>query len=198
MSDELVLLFSKPIFRSKIKTEVDVSKVNWEENTFNQISKSRNILSEETFKELSTEINSKIFEYFYNIMRVSPEVEIYVTSSWLNRTKSGEEHHRHTHPNSILSGVVNLYGSTNAGGNLYFLDGEYKTLRYDYVDYNMFNSPSWKFPFETKVITIFPSSTEHAVDLYYGKEPRITLSFNTFIKGKICSDNTQLASNLTI
>jgi hypothetical protein len=198
MTDQLTLLFSKPIFRSKIKTEVDISNVEWEDNTLNQISKSRNILVEESFKELSTEINSKIFEYFYNIMRVSPEVEIYVTTSWLNKTKKGEEHHRHTHPNSILSGVVNLFGSSNAGGNLYFLDGEYKSFRYDFLDYNMFNSPTWQFPFETKIITIFPSSTEHAVDLYYGEEPRITLSFNTFIKGKIHSDNLNMSSNLII
>lgn len=198
MDNELFLLFSKPIFRSEIKTNVDISDVEWDNNTFNQISKNRNILNEEKFKDLSIEINSKICEYFYGLMRASPEVEIYVTTSWLNKTEKGGSHHRHSHPNSILSGVVNLFGNINAGGNIHFQSGEHRMIDYDLQEYNVLNSNSWEFPFKTKTITIFPSSTEHFVNFYHGDEPRITLSFNSFVRGKICASDSRLSSNLII
>lgn len=201
MADELLLLFSKPLFVSEIKTEVDISKLKslkWKNNRDNQITVNKNVLNEEIFKELSIEINSKIFEYFYGIMRHTPETEIYVTTSWLNKTEKDEEHHEHSHPNSILSGVVNLFGDSNAGGDLSFISNEYQTIDIGKSDYNLCNSPTWSIPFVRNRIMIFPSSTRHLVKPYFGEEPRITLSFNTFVRGDIWPTKEDITSRLTI
>mgnify|MGYP003144336835 FL=1 len=58
--------------------------------------------------------------------------------------------------------------------------------------YNPYNSGSWFFSVETGKIVIFPSSTTHQVDNKKGSNTRISLAFNTFLKGKI-GPNEELA-----
>jgi hypothetical protein len=36
------------------------------------------------------------------------EIDPFVTQSWLNWTKPGQWHHKHSHPNSLYSGVLYL------------------------------------------------------------------------------------------
>ena len=55
--------------------------------------------------------------------------------------------------------------------------------------YNPYNSGSWFFPVETGKIIMFPSSTTHQVDNKKGYNTRISLAFNTFLKGKIGPNN---------
>lgn len=184
--DELVPLFSKPIFRSTVNVDsIDLSEISWAKNYQNWISESQNILSEEKFKELAVEIGSKVAHYFYGIMRVSLDTEIYITESWINKTEKGQTHHRHWHPNSILSGVVNLSADADQGGHLRLITSTFDTLEFEITEPNVYNAKSWSFPPEKGSIIIFPSNVEHLVEPYMGTEPRYTLSFNTFVKGKI-------------
>jgi uncharacterized protein (TIGR02466 family) len=183
--DELIPLFSKPILTSKITgVDVDLSSVKWARNYQNWISESQNILSTEPFKNMLDEIGNKLADYFYGVMRVSADTEIYITESWLNKTEAGQSHHRHWHPNSILSGVVTLSGDANSG-HLKLVTSQYDTLEFQVVDASIYNSKSWTFQSTAGNIIIFPSNVEHLVEPYHGSEPRITLSFNTFVKGKI-------------
>ena len=108
----------------------------------------------------------------------------YVTESWFNKTEKGQSHHRHWHPNSILSGVVTLSGDADSG-HLKLITSQYDTLEFQVVDASIYNSKSWTFQSTAGNIIIFPSNVEHLVEPYHGSEPRITLSFNTFVKGKI-------------
>jgi uncharacterized protein (TIGR02466 family) len=185
--DELIPLFSKPILKSKITNiNVDLSTIKWAQNYQNWISESQDILSTEPFRIMLEEIGSKVADYFYGVMRVSPSTEIYITESWLNKTEKGQSHHRHWHPNSILSGVVTLAGDANSG-QLKLITSQYDTLEFEVIDASVYNAKSWSFQSEPGNIIIFPSNVEHLVEPYYGEEPRITLSFNTFVKGKINS-----------
>lgn len=184
--DELIPLFSKPIFRSIINVDnIDLSNIKWARNYQNWISESQDILSKDEFKDLALAVGSKVAEYFYGIMSVSMDTEIYITESWLNKTEKNQSHHRHWHPNSILSGVVNLSGSADAGGYLKLITSSYDTLEFEINQANLYNSKSWSFSPEKGSVIIFPSNVEHLVEPYTGDEPRITLSFNTFVKGKI-------------
>jgi len=184
--DELIPLFSKPILRSTVKVDsLDLSEIKWAKNYQNWISESQNILSLDPFKELAVEIGSRVADYFYGVMNVTLDTEIYITESWLNKTENGQSHHRHWHPNSILSGVVNIAGEVDKGGQLKLITSSYDTLEFEINQANLYNSKSWSFPPEPGNIVIFPSNVEHLVESYEGDSPRITLSFNTFVRGKI-------------
>lgn len=183
--DELIPLFSKPIFKSTLTTvDIDLSTITWYRNYQNYISSSQDILSLDIFRELSKEICKKIEEYFYGIMQTSQQSEIYITESWLNKTEKGQSHHRHWHPNSLISGVVFLSGDPTSG-HLRFITSQYNTLEFEIAESNVYNAKSWAIPGVPGSIVLFPSSLEHLVDEYRGDIPRISLSFNTFVKGKI-------------
>ena len=51
--------------------------------------------------------------------------------------------------------------------------------------YNIFNATSWWYPVQTGDVILFPSTLNHGVDKKKGTNTRISLSFNTFIKGKL-------------
>lgn len=184
--DELIPLFSKPIFRSTVNVaDIDLSNIKWAKNYQNWISESQDILSRDEFKNLAVEIGSKVADYFYGVMGVTMDTEIYITESWLNKTENDQSHHRHWHPNSILSGVVNLSGEIDKGGHLKLITSTYDTLEFEIAQANIYNAKSWSFAPEPGSIIIFPSNVEHLVETYTGDSPRVTLSFNTFVKGKI-------------
>ena len=46
-----------------------------------------------------------IKDYFNKVLSITDEVTPYITQSWLNYTETKQFHHRHEHPNSIVSGV---------------------------------------------------------------------------------------------
>jgi len=187
MNYELLPLFSKPILKTQIQIDaIDLSSIKWAKNYQNWISESQDILNFEPFKQLADKVGRIVADYFYGIMQVSEATEIYITESWLNKTEKGQSHHRHWHSNSILSGIVNLAGDDNSG-HLRMITSQYDTLEFEVVDASVYNSKNWSFPPTVGNIVIFPSNVEHLVEPYYGEEPRITLSFNTFVKGKINS-----------
>ena len=47
---------------------------------------------------------------------------------------------------------------------------------------------SWSVEPSVGTMLIFPSSVEHLVQPYEGDEPRISLSFNTFVRGTLCQN----------
>ena len=51
--------------------------------------------------------------------------------------------------------------------------------------YNIFNSLTWSFVVKTGDILLFPSNLGHSVQTKKGKNLRISLSFNVFVKGQL-------------
>jgi uncharacterized protein (TIGR02466 family) len=187
MNHELIPLFSKPIFKTQLRNfNVDISEIKWAKNYQNWISESQDILNHPAFKNIAEEICSIVADYFYGVMSASPNTEIYITESWLNKTEKGQNHHRHWHPNSIISGVVNLAGDPSSG-HLKLITSQYETIEYEVINPNLYNSKSWSFESIPGNFVLFPSNVEHLVEEYLGDEPRISLSFNTFVKGTINS-----------
>lgn len=180
-------LFSKPIFKTPVNVSgLDFSSVEWLPNYNNWISKSQNILEQPGFEKLSQVVFDGVCEYFYGIMQAKETVELAITESWLNKTEKGQIHHRHYHPNSIFSAIVYLE-SEGETGQTKFITSEYQTIEYDINDSNLYNSKSWSITPRVGDMIVFPSSVEHMVTEYQGNTPRITLSFNTFLRGQINS-----------
>lgn len=152
-------------------------------NTGNTTSLDHNILENKEMKKLKQFIEKSLKEYFQNIYQPKHNVKPYITQSWCNYTKKGQFHHKHTHPNSFISGVFYVQADKTKD-KIFFYKDTYKKITIPSKKYNLYNSESWWFETHTNDLIIFPSDIVHMVEKVIGKE-RISLSFNTFLKGYI-------------
>ena len=185
-------IFPTPIYGSKLnrplskeelsfidKTKEDVCK-----NEGNTTSKDRNILENEVFKNLKDDLYLRVKNYFDKIISPANNVTPYITQSWLNYTETNQYHHKHEHPNSLVSGVFYI-NCDEEHDKIKFFNDKYKTIKPEIKNWNIWNSESWWFSVKTGDIILFPSSLTHMVETKEGTNTRISLAFNVFIKGTI-------------
>ena len=117
---------------------------------------------------------------------MSPQdnVKLEITQSWINYTKTGQYHHKHAHPNSVISGVFYIQASKEID-KLFFYNESYQQIKIVPKEFHVYNSESWWLPVETGQLLLFPSSLTHMVATTSGEDDRISMSFNTFYKGKL-------------
>jgi len=70
---------------------------------YNRQSDNTFILDEPELANIRAFIEAKLHEYVTKIM--ASDDKLAITQSWLNKSKKGESHHEHVHPNSMISGV---------------------------------------------------------------------------------------------
>jgi len=186
-------LFSQPLYEGRIDIDsVNLDNIVWAENYSNFISTSTDVLEMPEFSILKEQVMLSLQDYFYDVLSVKKQTEIYITESWLNKSIRDQMHHRHWHPNSVYSGIVILQADKDTG-LLNFITGQYQTLEYEIETPNLFNAKSMTFCPDPGTILIFPSNVEHLVTPNASDLPRISLSFNTFIRGIVNNQSmTQL------
>ena len=152
-------------------------------SSYNTHSKDTYILNNTELENIKNFCMEGVQDYFTRIIGATDEVKPYITQSWLNWTDTGESHHQHYHGNSIVSGV--FYISTEQDDSIDFVRDE----TYPYVlipkEWTISNSLKCKVFAEEKVLLLFPSHLIHEVVVREGSKMRISLAFNTFVKGKI-------------
>ena len=126
-------------------------------------------------------------DYLDTIICPKNNVELYITQSWLNYTESDQYHHKHEHPNSVVSGVLYFDSDVKNDKILFSHSKGYQQIspEIDKTKFNLWNSGTWFFPVETGGLFMFPSSTTHQVETKKGTNTRISLAFNTFYKGTL-------------
>lgn len=155
-------------------------------NEGNLTSKNTYVLNEEPMVNIKTFINSCLIEYMALVVRPKFDVGIYLTQSWLNYTKPGEFHHRHSHPNSFVSGVFYFNADPEKDMILFHKKDNYMyTLSIPPTNDHDFNCSSMWFSNKIGKILIFPSTLEHSVKVTESNDTRISLAFNTFLTGNI-------------
>jgi uncharacterized protein (TIGR02466 family) len=143
------------------------------------------ILNQPVMADIKKVLDEYVTEYYNNIMCVKDKVKPYITQSWINYTKPGEYHHRHAHPNSLVSGVLYLDSNKDKDKIMFYSSDAYKRIKPDIATWNLYNSESWWFPVGTGNLVMFPSELQHMVEQKEGKNLRTSLAFNTFIRGDI-------------
>ena len=168
------------------KDEIDfVRSLEQRPNQGNTTSKNNYVLREPQMQRLAMFVGTCIDEYTKGIYAPKHQVQAYVTQSWVNYTKPGQHHHKHAHPNSFVSGC--LYIAANDDRIYSYRDG-YQQIKLPADTYNLYNSDSWWLKVNQGDVIMFPSHLTHMVDrLADGKEERISISFNTFLKGRVGS-----------
>ena len=140
------------------------------------------ILNQKEFKQLKIELQNYLCDYINTIICPNTDIKCYITQSWLNYTKSGEHHHEHNHSNCFLSGVLYFNADENFD-SIVFDRNFYNQIKIKAKEYNLFNSDIMDIPVKTGQLLIFPSYLKHYVNQKRGDNIRISLSFNTFLKG---------------
>jgi uncharacterized protein (TIGR02466 family) len=161
-------------------------------NMGNTTSADRFILRKEELKDLRAFIQTSIDTYFQEIVAPSKDVNLYITQSWVNYSKPGQWHHAHEHPNSFLSGVFYVQ-TDNSKDRIYFEKNHYDQISFPTEKFNLHNSKTWWLEATQGRLVIFPSSLRHSVSAVEADQTRVSLSFNTFAKGLIGSEENLTA-----
>jgi len=185
-------IFPTPIYISKLDREltplelkfVDKNKKDHYKNDGNITSNNNYILNEKPFTNIKKELDLRVQDYFNKVISPANNITPYITQSWLNYTETNQYHHKHAHPNSLVSGVfyINCHEEHD---KIKFFNDNYKTIKLEIKDWNIWNSESWWFPVKTGDVILFPSSLTHMVETKQGDNTRISLAFNVFIKGTV-------------
>tara|TARA_B100000959_G_scaffold257511_1_gene291691 strand:+ start:439 stop:1053 length:615 start_codon:yes stop_codon:yes gene_type:complete len=157
----------------------------------NSITSNTYVLREPMLKQLNIKLTEIINQFLRNVFAPQGEFGLYITQSWINVTKPGQYHHRHRHPNSVLSGAFYIKTVQNDQIQV-FSDIMSHPLMYAYdftfKDQNMHNAWSYSQIVKDNDFVMFPSNLEHSVPTNKSNETRISLAFNTFLQGKVGND----------
>jgi uncharacterized protein (TIGR02466 family) len=185
-------IFPTPIYISKLNRELTNKELSFIDNNKNDCNKNEGnitsndnyILNQKVFKDLKTDLDLIVKDYFEKVISPTDTITPYITQSWLNYTETNQYHHKHAHPNSLVSGVFYI-NCDDKLDKIKFFKEDYKTIKPEIKDWNIWNSESWWFHVKTGDVILFPSSLTHMVETKQGDNTRISLAFNVFIKGNI-------------
>jgi uncharacterized protein (TIGR02466 family) len=195
-------LFPIPLHISEVYTpapaELQVLKTQtWRPNPGggNKTSENSHILDLPALSGLRTFLQSQIDLYAHDLLSIKRTNVFYITQSWVNINEKGTRHHAHIHQNSLISGVYFIEGDNapiifvrppthQLFGNI--------LLELDRI--TPFNAVDCAFPNQIHKAMLFPSTTLHFVPEHQSTTPRMSLSFNTFVRGALgrISDLTEL------
>lgn len=186
-------IFPKPVASYKLERKFTEIELNFFDelskdlvkNEGNKNTRNNYILESSELKDIKQSILYCLENYLYTIVGGDPEkVQPVLTQSWLNFTEYGQYHQKHYHPNSFISGT--LYVQVENGDKVLFCKDEKKMIAVeDPRFYNKFNCDAWHFPVDNMLIMLFPGSMDHMVEPKTTKGTRISLAFNSFLKGTL-------------
>jgi hypothetical protein len=153
------------------------------ENIGNLSSNNNYVLNDKRLKNLKEFFLQESHNYFKNFCNPKNNIEFYITQSWLNMTDTNQFHHKHNHSNSFLSGVFYVEADEELD-NISF----HNSLKPFILDFESDAPPTFfakylHFKVKKNTLIIFPSTLTHNVNKTESKNTRISLAFNTFVKG---------------
>ena len=150
----------------------------------NRSSKNTNVLENPIMANIRSFIEVQLSSFASEIMRYKEEFVI--TQSWINMNGANEQHHPHAHANSILSGVFYLQVDRESPP-IAFSNPYEKNIQLEPIDYNSYNGETHMLNVSDGELILFPSHFRHSVPPNNGDRERISLSFNTWVRGALGS-----------
>jgi len=190
-------LFPTPLYINNIDAPLINQQKNYLlnlpkiQNTGNLRSESAYIFEYPLFAELKKTINEHIKEYI-NIVYPNSNLDVYITQSWANYTEPNQWHHKHSHPNSFISGVFYVNAIKNEDMIRFYKDLP-PIYQINHNQPNNYNSGDVAILIESGDLVLFPSNFQHNVPPTTSKETRISISFNTFIRGNLGDEDSSTA-----
>jgi uncharacterized protein (TIGR02466 family) len=153
-------------------------------NYANKSSTNTYILNESELSDINTFCNNALEFYFDEVYKPLTKVKSIITQSWLNYTNIKQHHHGHTHPNSLISGVLYIKANKEID-RICFGRTNYKQISIAERERNDYNTDEVEFKVGEGELILFPSNLYHRVPPKEDDTVRISLAFNSFVKGEI-------------
>ena len=189
---EILPVFPLAVLKAKLKRDltkkelkfVDKVKGKTKLNIGNVTSEDTQILDRVELKDIREFVESTIEDYMDNIIQPKYDTTAYITQSWLNWTEPGGYHHQHYHPNSFISGVFYINANSKSD-TISFVKERHDHFDIQPGEYNLYNSMIWWVAVGTGTLVLFPSHLTHSVPTLEGNDVRVSLAFNTYLKGQM-------------
>jgi|GEM_PF-4539175 len=136
------------------------------------------------FKDLIKKIKISVLRVAEHFYKVIPGYKVDVVSLWLNSNEKNMNHPPHNHMNTFLSGTLWLDGKAKDYPSIKFLRPYAQPNLPIIKFYNEINSNVCMYACIKDNYIIFPSYLYHYVDKNNYKKPRISLSFDTILRGR--------------
>jgi uncharacterized protein (TIGR02466 family) len=191
MSEKVInSIFPTPVWIETIENGVSSEALDYflnleqSSNIGNTKSANSSVLESPVLSSLKSEFERAVQQFTEAVYAPSSEIYPYITQSWVNYTQPGQFHHSHKHPNSFISGIFYIQVSSEED-KIFFNKDNDGFFSIPTENFNLFNSSAWHFPVKNNQLLIFPSNLSHSVKHTTSTETRISLSFNTFLKGNL-------------
>lgn len=205
MQHDLMNMFATPLYRATLGRTFTQGELDFFRETLadcvdsisNLSSRDKNVLSNPALKDLRDTLQQHLDEYFKTIYNTSNRVSLKITQSWLTLSRQGDSHHSHTHPNSVVSGVLYINLAENDGVSFHRNEDN---LWHELLpaQENYFNAKSYFINTEVGDILLFPSHVRHGVREVTEAVERVSLSFNSFFEGELGKEEFATAINITL
>lgn len=189
---QIELLFPTPIMVDSLGRTITADELKFIQDNIvetistgstGQYSRNDHILDSPELNNIKNIVVAQVQSYIDTVHKPMYKLTPYLTQSWILVSDQNDNHQPHIHPNSFLSGVV--YISTNIDDSITFFSDSPRLLAIETEVYDKLNSSQWWLPVQENSIIIFPSQLTHTVSPVTGPKPRISIPFNTFVRGKL-------------
>ena len=140
------------------------------------------VLDRPELSEVKEFIESKIRLFSKEVLRARKDFMI--TQSWVIKSSKGDYHQEHTHPNSLVSGVLYLVFNEDMPP-IMFRSKRQPEVSISVEEQNGFNSVQRAMKVNAGDLAIFPSNMMHGVPPNQTDTERVSLAFNTWTKGSL-------------
>lgn len=189
---EVRALFAEPYFRTNIASRISEEQVHFlkslkmTQNQTNLISDDLYIFEKPEMRSIAEAVQEALDVFAREVMGISQQ--LYVTQSWALMNPPGAGMHGHTHSNSVISGSLYFADlAENSGGMIFNRHNGYQQLMFypEQGRVNLYNTSKNKVQPKRGDLILFSSSLLHFVEPNFSSQPRRSIAFNTFVKGKI-------------
>ena len=187
---DMMNLFAVPVYRSPLGREFSPDELAFFRQELSQpaaaianhSSRNKDVLGSPVMKGIRARLQAHLDTYFQTVYNTQNDVRLAITQSWLTLTRRGESHHTHTHPNSVVSGVLYINIAEQDGIN-FFRNDDLQWYELIPKEQNYYNAHSMFVQINVRDLILFPSNVKHGVKEVTSDIERVSLAFNTFFTG---------------
>jgi uncharacterized protein (TIGR02466 family) len=177
-------IFPTPIYSSTVTIPETIKnfadKLEYMDNLYNKRSVISNILDYVEMESIKSQVIMHLNNYCKNII-CNENISLRLTQSWFNITKTNESHHKHSHKNSIISGV--LYLEPESPSSIIFFKETPSIFQLAKNTQHEYNAEQFSVSTKRGMLLLFPSDLQHSVQVNTANEERLSIAFNTFYSG---------------
>lgn len=189
-NDQLYSIFPTPVLLTSYpfsyEEEIEYLKeISFDEgqihsNIITAQSKDNYILNNPKLEKVKNFIQTKLNQFSKEVFEY--DEELIVTQSWVNWSTKGNTHNRHSHPNSVISGVWYLEMPEDCKAPIRFHNPIVREISLKTTGVNQYNGLDFTLLPKSSNLIFFPSNLHHDVLKNESDGNRITIAFNSWPK----------------